>query len=75
MLGGAMFKNPWDLNSEYEQYRVGEDGKLLYTPMNNANYTTDPQQEFEVEVVSSEQLEKINEILGTHYTIDDINSF
>ncbi|MBD3840967.1 MAG: hypothetical protein IE909_03605 [Campylobacterales bacterium] len=70
-----MFKNPWDLQSEYEQYRVSEDGKLLYTPMNNTNYSSFEQQEFEVEVVTPDQLEQINRILGTHYTIDDINSF
>lgn len=67
-----MFNTYWTLGDE-GYYRVN-DGKLLYAPANNVDYSVDEGQEMEVEVVSPQQLEEINRILGTHYTIDEINS-
>jgi len=67
-----MFNTYWTLGDQ-GYYRVN-DGKLLYAPVNNTDYSVDENLEMEVEVVSAEQLEEINRILGTHYTIDEINS-
>jgi len=64
------FDTPWRL-SEDGYYRV-EDGKLLYAPVNNTDYRIE--ESIEVEVLTPYQLEQINRILGTHYTIDEINS-
>lgn len=67
-----MFNTNWALSDE-GYYRV-DGGKLLYAPVNNIDYSVDVEHEIEVEVVTPEQLEKINQILGTYYTIDEINS-
>jgi hypothetical protein len=68
-----MFHNTyWALGNE-GYYRVN-DGKLLYAPANNIDYSVDEDYETEVEIVTPQQLEEINRILGTHYTIDEINS-
>ena len=67
-----MFNTNWALSDD-GYYRVDK-GKLIYAPANNSDYAIDVEQEVEVEIVTPEQLEKINQILGTHYTIDEINS-
>ncbi|MEA3353253.1 MAG: hypothetical protein U9Q33_05530 [Campylobacterota bacterium] len=67
-----MFNTPWTLSDD-GYYRV-DDGKLRYAPSNNIDYSIEYDQETEVEVVTPYQLERINQILGTHYTIDEINS-
>lgn len=67
-----MFNTYWALGKE-GYYRVN-DGKLLYAPVNNIDYSVDEDFEMEVEVVTPQQLEEINRILGTQYTIDEINS-
>ncbi|MGB5867051.1 MAG: hypothetical protein WBG69_04160 [Arcobacteraceae bacterium] len=64
------FDTPWTL-SEDGYYRV-ENGKLLFAPANNIEYKIE--ESMEVEIVTPYQLENINRILGTHYTIDEINS-
>jgi len=66
-----MFNTNWE-QSDDGYYRV-DNGKLLYAPINNLDYTIDLEEEVEVEVVTAEQLEKINQILGTHYMLDEIN--
>ena len=66
------FNIPWTY-SDKGYYKV-QDGKLLYAPANNIDYSVDEYNEMEVEVVTPEQLEQINQILGTNYTIDEINS-
>jgi len=66
----TIFDTPWRL-AEDGYYRV-EDGKLLYASANNLDYKIE--ESIEVEVVTPYQLEQINRILGTHYTIDEINS-
>ena len=66
----TIFDTPWTLSDD-GYYRV-EDGKLMYAPVNNIDYGID--ESMEVEVVTPYQLEQINRILGTHYTIDEINS-
>ncbi len=67
-----MFNTYWTLGDE-GYYRVN-DGKLLYAPANNIDYSVDEDLEMEVDIVTPSQLEEINRILGTHYTIDEINS-
>ena len=67
-----MFNTYWALG--YEGYYRGNDGKLLYAPANNVDYSVEEEAQMEVEVVTPKQLEEINRILGTHYTIDEINS-
>lgn len=62
----------WELGEE-GYYKVDK-GKLLYAPINNIDYSVDEIHTTVVEVVTPEQLEKINQILGTFYTIDEINS-
>ncbi len=59
-----MFNTYWALGDE-GYYRV-DDGKLLYAPINNIDYSVDEDYEIEVEVVTPQQLEEINRILGTH---------
>lgn len=68
-----MFNSNWALGDE-GYYRVDDNGKLVFAPVNNIDYSVDMDYEIEVEIVSPEQLEKINRILGTCYTIDEINS-
>ena len=65
-----MVNIPWALSDD-GYYRVSN-GKLLFAPANNVNYEIE--EAIEVDVVTPYQLEKINQILGTHYTIDEINS-
>lgn len=67
-----MFNTNWALGDE-GYYRVDK-GKLVYAPVNNIDFSVDTEYEMEVEVVTPQQLEKINQILGTCYTIDEINS-
>lgn len=67
-----MFNTRWTLSDE-GYYRV-DNGRLVFAPVNNIDYSVDISNEMEVEVVTPEQLEAINRILGTHYTIDEINS-
>ena len=67
-----MFNTYWALG--YEGYYRVNDGKLLYAPANNVDYSVEEEAQMEVEVVTPKQLEEINRILGTHYTIDEINS-
>lgn len=67
-----LFNTSWTLCDE-GYYRI-DHGKLVYAPINNIDFTVDISQETEVDIVTPEQLEKINQILGTHYTIDEINS-
>jgi len=64
------FDTPWTLSDD-GYYRV-ENGKLLFASANNIDYKIE--ESIEVEVVTPYQLEQINRILGTHYTIDEINS-
>ncbi len=65
-----IFNTPWQ-SSDDGYYRV-ENGQLLFAPVNNVEYKIE--EAMVVEVVTSEELENINRILGTHYTIDEINS-
>ncbi|MEA2051000.1 MAG: hypothetical protein U9O56_09755 [Campylobacterota bacterium] len=67
-----MYNTPWAYSDE-GYYRV-EKGKLLYAPVNNTDYSINTKEEIEVEIVTPYQLEQINKILGTSYTIDQINS-
>lgn len=67
-----MFDTSWAMGED-GYYRV-DHGKLRYAPINNTDYSVDIEHELEVDVVTPEQLEKINQILNTHYTIDEINS-
>lgn len=67
-----MFNTSWAFGDD-GYYRV-DDGKLRYAPTNNVDYSINMEQEIEVEIVTPEQLERINQILGTYYTIDEINS-
>ncbi|MGB3750462.1 MAG: hypothetical protein WA945_02750 [Arcobacteraceae bacterium] len=64
------FDTPWTISDD-GYYRV-ENGKLLFAPSNNIEYKIE--ESMEVEVVTPYELEHINRILGTHYTIDEINS-
>jgi hypothetical protein len=66
----TIYDTPWALGED-GYYKV-ENGKLLFAPANNVDYKID--ETMEVEVVTPYQLETINRILGTHYTIDEINS-
>jgi len=65
-----IFDTPWTLSDE-GYYRV-ENGKLLFASANNTEYKIE--ESMEVDVVTPYELENINRILGTHYTIDEINS-
>jgi len=65
-----IFNTPWQLSDD-GYYRI-ENGKLLFAPANNIEYKID--ESMLVEVVTPDELENINRILGTHYTIDEINS-
>ena len=65
-----IFNTPWQLSDE-GYYRI-ENGKLLFAPSNNIEYKIE--ESMVVEVVTPYELENINRILGTHYTIDEINS-
>ena len=65
-----IFNTPWQLSDD-GYYRI-ENGKLLFAPVNNIEYKIE--ESMEVEVVTPDELENINRILGTHYTIDEINS-
>jgi hypothetical protein len=67
-----MYDTHWAYSDE-GYYKVDQ-GKLLHAPINNIDYTIDEDHTTVVEVVTPEQLEKINQILGTFYTIDEINS-
>jgi len=66
----TIFDTPWTISDD-GYYRV-ENGKLLFAPSNNIEYKIE--ESMEVEVVTPYELEHINRILGTHYTIDEINS-
>ena len=65
-----IFNTPWQLSDE-GYYRI-ENGKLLFSPANNIEYKIE--ESMVVEIVTPDELENINRILGTHYTIDEINS-
>jgi len=65
-----IFNTPWQL-SDGGYYRV-ENGRLLFAPANNIEYKIE--ESMLVEIVTPDELENINRILGTHYTIDEINS-
>jgi len=65
-----IFNTPWQLSDD-GYYRI-ENGKLLFAPSNNIEYKIE--ESMLVEVVTPDELENINRILGTHYTIDEINS-
>lgn len=66
----TIYDTPWTQGDD-GYYRV-ENNKLLFAPVNNISYEIE--ESMEVEVVTPYQLEQINRILGTHYTIDEINS-
>ena len=66
----TIYDTPWTLGDD-GYYKV-ENSKLLFAPANNIEYDID--ESIEVEIVTPDQLENINRILGTHYTIDEINS-
>ena len=65
-----IFNTPWQLSDD-GYYRI-ENGKLLFSPANNIEYKIE--ESMVVEIVTPDELENINRILGTHYTIDEINS-
>ncbi|MEA3314329.1 MAG: hypothetical protein U9Q30_00545 [Campylobacterota bacterium] len=67
-----LYDTPWALGDE-GYYKI-EQGRLLFAPINNIDYSVDTQQEMEVEIVTPFQLQEINQILGTCYTIDEINA-
>lgn len=67
-----MYNTPWAFTDD-GYYRVN-DGKLLFAPANNIDYTIELEEEIQVDIVTAYQLENINRILGTHYTINEINS-
>ena len=65
-----IFNTPWQLSDD-GYYKI-ENGKLLFSPANNTEYRIE--ESMLVEIVTPDELENINRILGTHYTIDEINS-
>lgn len=63
-------KNTFWTLIDKEYYRV-HNGVLKYAPMCSETSTVVTSKESKVEVVSAEQLEKINSKLGSCFTIDN----
>lgn len=66
-----LYDKPWALGEE-GYYKI-EQGRLIFAPINNIDYSVNTEEETEVDIVTPYQLQEINRILDTCYTIDEIN--